>query len=152
MWGQVADRLITPVVAQPAFDQERVVHVRVHGEQLDGGHTEPLQVLHRGRVLQAGVGAAQRLGDVGVEFRESLDVDLVEDRIGHCPARPPILAPVEIVGRQQRTRDVRRRVLVIRSTRVVGDMAVHRRVPPDIAGNRAGVRVEQQFCRVAPRA
>ena len=59
-----ADRVVAPVVAQPAVDEVRVVDELVHGQQLDRRDAEPGEVLDRGRVGEAGVGAAQRLGDL----------------------------------------------------------------------------------------
>ena len=80
MRREVADRLITPVVAQPAL-HARVVHELCTGSSSTAVIAEPLQVLDGGRMRHSGVGAAQRLGDVGVQLREALDVDLVEDRV-----------------------------------------------------------------------
>ena len=46
---EVADRVVAPVVAQPAIEQQRVLHELVDGQQLDGGDAELLQVLDRRR-------------------------------------------------------------------------------------------------------
>jgi hypothetical protein len=45
--GEEADRVVAPVVAQALLDQEVVVDELVHGQQLDRGDAEPLQVLDR---------------------------------------------------------------------------------------------------------
>ena len=63
VWREVADRLISPVVAQPALDQERVVDVGVDGEQLDRGHAKPLQMGNRGRIGQSRVGTPEPRAD-----------------------------------------------------------------------------------------
>ena len=93
--GEEADRVVPPVVAQPALDEMRVVHELVDGHQLDGGDPEPGEVVDGCRVSQAGVGAALRLGYVRVPRGEALDVHLVDDRLveldvraaGRCPSR-----------------------------------------------------------------
>ena len=99
-----------------------------------------------------GVGAAQLLGDVGVQLGEALDVDLVEDRVCHRPARSAVIAPVELRRHQHRARYVRRRVAVVGSIRVIGRMTVDRRVPVHLARNRAGIGVEQQLRGIAADA
>ena len=62
--GEEADRVVAPVVPQPALDEVGVVDELVHGQQLHGGDAEPGEVVDGGGVGQAGVGAALRLGDV----------------------------------------------------------------------------------------
>ena len=56
---------VAPVVAGAARRERRLGDRVVHGLQLDGGDAEPQQVLDRGRVGEAGVGAAQVLGTPG---------------------------------------------------------------------------------------
>ena len=92
--GEVADRVVAPVVRQAPPEQERLGHVLVHGQQLDGGDAQVEQVRDGGLVGQAGVGPAQLRGNVRVAHGEALDVDLVEDRVrgsgagsGSRPAR-----------------------------------------------------------------
>ena len=57
--GEEPDGVVSPVVRQPTLDEVVVVDELVHGHQLHRGDTQALQVLHHGRVGQAGVGAAQ---------------------------------------------------------------------------------------------
>ena len=148
VWREVPNRLIAPVVAQSSRRERRVVDELVDGEQLDGGHTEPFEVLDRGRVREAGVCAPQLLGYVGVELGEALDVDLVEDRIGHRERRRSVLAPVELAGDHHRARNVRRRVGAVGAIGIVWHVAEHRRMPSDLAGDGARIRVEQQLRRM----
>ena len=54
-----ADRVVAPVVAQPALDQVAVVDELMHRHQLDGADAEARQVIERRRMGEAGVGAAQ---------------------------------------------------------------------------------------------
>ena len=58
MRGEVPDRVVAPVVGQPALGQEGLGHALVHRQQLDGGHAQ-LQQVGDGRLMaQPGVGAA----------------------------------------------------------------------------------------------
>ena len=96
--GQEPDRVVAPVVRQPLRDQERLGHVLVHRQQLDGGDAQAGQVPDRGLVAQPGVGPAQRRGDVRVAHGEALDVDLV-----HHGVRVPVpgalaVLPAELPG------------------------------------------------------
>ena len=56
---QVADRVVAPVVGQPAIAQRRVLHELVHRQQFDRRDAQALQVLDRLGVRHPGVGAAQ---------------------------------------------------------------------------------------------
>ena len=71
---------VTPVVRQAAFGEERLVALGVHGEQLDRGDAQVLQIRHGSRVSQSRVGTTQLRGHAGHVLREALDVDLVDDR------------------------------------------------------------------------
>ena len=105
--GEVADRLVAPVVAQSALDQLRVVDELVHRQQLDRGDAEALQVSERGGMREAGVGAAKLAGHAGVQLGEALDVDLVEDRVGHRPSGRRVAVPVEVRGDDDGARHIR---------------------------------------------
>ena len=64
-------------------------------QQLDGGDAEALEVLDERGVGEAGVGAPQVLGDVGVPHRRALHVDLVDDRVRPRRAQLAVAVPVE---------------------------------------------------------
>ena len=108
-----ADRVVAPVVAQALLDEVRVVHELVHGQQLDGRDAERRQVADRRRMGEAGVRAAQLLGDVRVAHREALDVRLVDDRLVQRPARRAVRRPVEVRVDDDRARHERRAVGVV---------------------------------------
>ncbi len=57
-------RVVAPVVAQAAFQQETVLQEGVHRQQLDRGDAQALQVLDEARVGQRRGGAAQGLAQV----------------------------------------------------------------------------------------
>ena len=66
MRGEIADRVVAPVVAQPALEQERVVDELMDGQELDRGDAERLQMLDRRRMREPGVRSAQLLRDAGM--------------------------------------------------------------------------------------
>ena len=82
-----------------------------------------------GRMAQAGIGAAQRVRHVRMQFREALDVELVDDRVRQRDARRPVAAPVESRRAHDRARDVRCRIHVVAPVGSAGAMPVDRRMP-----------------------
>ena len=146
---EVPDRVVAPVVGQPALEQERLGHVLVHRQQFHRGHAEPGQVVGDRLVREPGVGAAQVLGHVRVAHGEPLDVRLVDDRVRVAAPRRLVVAPLEpavgddaarhVPGRVQRARRVRVRRVVVEHLGPERHLTVH----------RPRVRVEQQLGRVA---
>ena len=137
-----ADRLVAPVVAEPPGDQRTVVNELMDRQQLDRGHPEPGQVIdHRG-FCQPRVRAAEPLRHVGVQLGESLDVQLVDDRILDRCAGWAIVAPIELPATYDRPGHVRSRVRRI--------IALKRGIPAHRAGDGACVRVEKKLRGVAP--
>ena len=80
-----ADRVVAPVVGQALVGEEPLGNVLVHRQQFHRGHAEVAQVLRRGLVREARVGAANLRRDVRVAGGEALDVHLVQDGV-HRPA------------------------------------------------------------------
>jgi hypothetical protein len=134
------DRLIAPVVAQSARNERPIVDELVYRQQLDRGHPQRDQVIEHCRVPQAGERPAGFRGHVRMQLGEALDVQLIEDRVGQCAVRAAIVAPVERRPVHDGARDVRGRVRAGRE---------HVRVPRDVAGDRARVRVQQELGGVA---
>ncbi len=77
-----AERVVAPVVRQPAQHEVGLVREGVDRQQLDGGDTQPEQVVDERGMGQAGIRAAELLGDAGVQLRGVLDVHLVDQRLG----------------------------------------------------------------------
>ena len=150
--GEEADRVVAPVVRQPPLDQERLGHVLVDREQFDGGDAEVKQVRDGGLVAQAGVGPAQRRGDVRVAHGEALDVDLVQDRVRVAVPGPLVVLPAERRVDDQAPGHVPGGVQAARLAGVGRVLAEHLRPERDRSADRLGVGVEQQLGRVAPQA
>ena len=123
------ERVVAPVV-QPALPHEPLLGDEgVRGQELDGRDAEPGEVLERCVVREPRVGAAERLGDRGVELREATHVRLVDDGVVERHARLRRAAPVETAVGQRLERDA--------APRAVGDR-----------GEPARIRVEQRVHRV----
>ena len=93
--GEVADRVVAPVVRQSLGLQRRIVRELLDRHELNRGDAQLRQVFDNCRVRHAGVGAAQLLRDVRVTHRHALDVGLVDDRLGVVVARAVVALPVE---------------------------------------------------------
>src|SRR6185436_8749850 len=96
----------------------RVVHELVYRHQLDGGHAQLLEVVDHHRVGQAGVAAADVLGDAGVTHRHSLDVRLVDDGLVVGDPQRAVAVPVEERVDHDRGHRERARVGVVAGGRV----------------------------------
>ena len=144
------DRVVAPVVAEALVEQRVVVHELVHGHQLDGRDADALVVLDHGRMSERGVGAPGIFRDVRVELGETLDVGLVDHRLGVGDARMTITGPVEERVDHDAEHHVRGGVVVVDRARIAELVREQRRIPIDLADGRLGVRVEQQLVRVRP--
>jgi hypothetical protein len=142
--GEEADRLIPPVVAQPAREQRGVVHELVHGEQLHGRHAKAPEMINHARLRQAAVGPAQLLGHPGMKLGKALDVELVDDRILECRPRRPVAVPVTVRAVHHRPRHERSRISRI--------LAPDGRVRYQAAGHRARVRIKQELGRITSQS
>ena len=140
---EVPDRLIAPVVAEPARGQEPVVDELMHGQQFDGGHAEP-----GGGRSRPGGPARRRCRAVPGHLRMdrvTLDVQLVDHRVGQR-----VSAAARRSSRTRRHNDRARHVRT--PSQVVVSSPLERRRSPHRAGDRPGVGIEQQLGRVAARA
>ena len=86
----------------------------------------------------------------GWQLREALDVHLVDDRLVQLPAQRAVAFPVERVVDDDGFRHERRAVGVVALQVVAAErVGEDRRVPPDVAGDRARVGIDQQLGGVA---
>ena len=67
--GEEPQRVVAPVVRQPAPEHLGLGGERLHGQQLDGGDAEPGEVLDGDGVGQPRVGAAEVVGDARAAVR-----------------------------------------------------------------------------------
>ncbi|OPZ08098.1 MAG: hypothetical protein BWZ08_01406 [candidate division BRC1 bacterium ADurb.BinA292] len=139
-----ADRVVAPVIAQPALEQVRVVHELVDRHQFHGRHAQALQIIHGGRMRQAGVRPAHLLRHVGMALCEALDVQLVDDRFVQRDLGAQIVAPRKRRVDHDRTRHERRAVGgVRRAVRIAEVVGKDRRIPLNLPADRLGVGIEQ---------
>ena len=119
-------------------------------QQLHGGDAQALQVADRRGVRQAGIGAAQFLGDLRVPLGEALDVRLVDHHLVCRMAWQPIVGPVEIrVGHHAAGHEggaVGRLRAAVGVVEGVGEDGL---VPAQVALDGLGIGIEQQLGGVA---
>ncbi len=72
------DAVIAPIIPEAAIDQGLLIQERVDRHQLHCRDPQIFQVIEDNRMSQAGVGAADLLGNLRMAFRESLDVHFVD--------------------------------------------------------------------------
>ena len=94
-------------------------------------------------VREAGVGAADLLGHVGVQLREPLDVHLVDHGLLERYARRRVVAPFEAGVGDDAERHGPRRVGVVALLWLVHVVAEHCLRPGVLALDRRGVRVQE---------
>ena len=93
--GQEPDAVVTPVVPEALLEQMVVVDELMHGQQFDRRDAELPEVVGHRRMGHAGVGAADRLGDIGMTLGEALDVRLVDDGLVQGNAEAAVALPIE---------------------------------------------------------
>ena len=125
----------------------------MHGHQLDRGHADAREVFDGGGVCQPGVGAAQRVGDIRVTLGESLDVQLVDDRVGPRRVRAPVVAPGKRLVNDHAAWH-RRCGVDAADAHVIATQAVPEKRAPvaEAAGDGASVGIEQQLGRVVAQS
>src|SRR5258706_21327 len=153
--GEVADGVVAPVVGESLLHQVMVVDEGVHRHQLDRGHAEAAQMLEDGRSGERGVLAAQSLRHVGMLHGESLDVQLVDERVVPRRRRSAIFAPGErgIDDLALRHAEgvvalVWREVFALAAD-AVAEMTI---APAQVAHDRLGVGIEEKLLRIEAKA
>ncbi len=142
------DRVVAPVVREPLVLQRAVVDELVHRHELDRRDAELLEVVDDRGVRDAAVGAAQLLGDAGVQHREPLDVGLVDERRRVRRLGLTVAGPVEERVDDDALHHVRRGVLVVARVGIAEVVAEERLVPVDLTLDGLGVGVQEQLVRV----
>jgi hypothetical protein len=152
--GEEAERVVAPVVDEPALDERVFVHVRMHRHQLDGGDPELSEVIDNRRRGQPQIGTAQVGRHERMQRRHAFHVQLVDDRLVPRHPRRRVPAPIERARRDHAERRVRSRVQRIGGAVAVGALLIgeQRRMPDRIASDRARVGIEQQFVAVEAQA
>ncbi len=122
------------------------------GQQLDRGNAQLLQVLHRRGGGKAGVGSAQRLGDLRVALGESLHVHFVNDGLAPGNVRAAVISPVEVIRNDHAlghtggaVARVQRQILL----RLARHIAQDGLRPIDVPLDRLGVGIDEELARIA---
>ena len=137
------DGVIAPVVRQAERPQVPFVDPGRAGHQLDGGDAQPLQVVDRHRVGEAGEGAANVVRNVRMGLGEAAHVQFVDD--AHAPGDGQVwrCGPVGAQGRGDGLWDVRAAVALA---------AAHRGMQVERPIERQGVGIDQQLVGIEPVA
>ena len=146
---EVRQRVVAPVIRQSAFDEMPVIEMLVNGHQLDGRHAKGCQVTDGRLGREAEIRAPQRLRNVRVEFRESFDVKLVDERVMPGRAQRPVLTPRKCAVDHRRQGGERRAVAVVEGRVLVSELEAEQRlVPLRRAPDDFGVRIHHELVRV----
>ena len=92
--GEKAEGVVAPVVHEAAFEEETVVEMLVHGQELHRGDAKIAEVAGRGRVGESGIRAPERLGNAGIKLGEALHMHLADHRLRHRSGRRRIVFPI----------------------------------------------------------
>ncbi len=76
-----AQRIVAPVVTQPALDQMPIVDIGVDRQQFQWGGAQTLEVIDHRRCRKAAICAAPSGGHILAKLRQSLNVGFVDDRV-----------------------------------------------------------------------
>ena len=147
--GEQADRVVAPVVRQPASSQAVVRHELVDRHQLDRRDSQLLQVTHDRRMRQPLVGPAQFFRYLGMQPGQAPHMRFVDHGFAVGSPGRPVQVPVEVRIHHHRPRHVRRRVRIAALVRAAQGVGIYRGVPADASLNRLRVRIQQQLGRVA---
>ena len=95
MGSKVADRVVAPVIPQPAIEQHAVLHEVMNRHELNCGHAELLQMANCMRMRQTRIGPANLRRQRLALLREAFDVQLVNDRFVQGNSGRRVAAPIE---------------------------------------------------------
>ena len=92
---EIADRAITPVIAQAPVQQMALIHEVLDRQQLYRRHAQRLQIIDHRPAGQTGIGAAQVGRHFGMAHGETAHMQFVDQRVMPGRARRPVVAPDE---------------------------------------------------------
>ena len=146
-----ADGVVAPVVGEAALDQVPIVEEGLDRHELDRRHAEPRQVLDHLRRAEPLEGAGAGTADLRVALGHALDVRLVDHRLGPAAPRAAVRAPGVGGVDDPALRHGAGAVAAVEAEvglRAADPVAVERVVPAKLAGERAGIGVEEELVGV----
>ena len=155
VWGEKAEGVIAPVVAQPQVAQAIVLQELVDGHELNGGNAKLFEVVNDGRVGHAGIRAAQLFWYVRVGHGHALNVGFVNDLfiIGNMGA--VVATPVKEGIDDHRQHGVAQRVLFVAAGAGflgVDVIGIQGGIAVEFAVEGSGIRIDKELGRVAAQA
>ena len=121
----------------------------MNGHQLDGRHAKRRQVTDGRFGREAKIGPPQPLRNVRVEFRESFDVKLVDERVVPGRSQRPVVTPRKCAVDDRRQRGERRAVAVVEGRILLSEPEAEQRlVPPHRTPDDFRVRIHDELVRI----
>ena len=146
--GEEADRVVAPVIREPAVDEPPSANAVMNRQQLDARHAQGAEMLDDGLGAEAEVGAAHFLRHTGMLDRHALDVALVNHGLVPRNLRRAVAPPVERRIDHDTFGHGAAGVAVVARQVPPGaadGVAVHRIVPAHRPGDGPGVGVEDEL-------
>ena len=146
--GEEADRVVAPVIREPAADEPPSADGVMNRQQLDTRHAEGAEMLDDRLGAEAEVGAAHVLWDSGMLDRHPLDMALVDHGLVPRNLRRAVTLPVERrIDHDALGHGAAGVAVVARQVLpgAAGGVAVHRIVPAHRPGDGPGVGVEDEL-------
>ena len=122
--------------------------MRVHRQKLDCRHAQLLQIFDRSRAADTSVSAAEFLRHIRPQLRETFHVHFIDHRAMQRNSGPLVIAPIKRIIDHHRFRHSPRVIAKIARQifqLVTDDVGKHFVGPIDFAGDRFGIRIEQQL-------
>ncbi len=145
--GEIAQRVVTPIVCESFLDQRSLVDKVVYGKKFHSRNAELLEVIDAHFVAKPGIGPAQLFRDFRIANTEAPNMNFVNNGVGQGEIEPAIAFPVKFAFGHDALWNAGRRILSVYREIVPGSriMTEDRRLPVDLARDRLGVRIDQEF-------
>src|SRR4029077_12905396 len=146
VWRQIADRIVSPIVPQPALHQMFVMNKLMDGHKFYSRDPQAREMLDGFGMTQSRISPPQLLGDIRLSDRKAFNVRFINYRlVRRCP-RMPIIPPIKIWIGHNRFWHQGSAVLVIgRTIGIVEEMGEDRLVPLYLTYDRPRIGIEQEF-------
>ena len=149
--GEIIQRAVAPVIAEPLPDEKMIVGERVYRQQFNARNAERAQVIDHGTITETGERTAHSFRQFGMAHRETAHVHLVNRRIGprdrgsaDIPAPGLRLDDDAFRGAGRAVAGIETQIL----ERVILAETVTRIGPDEVTGEQAGIRIDQQLVRI----
>ncbi len=95
VWGKEANRAVSPIVRATSIPESFLIHMVVHGEELDGSYANVFQVFEDFRRSKTGIGSFLVIFDIRMPDREAFDVSFVDNCIAPRDIQETVILPIK---------------------------------------------------------